>query len=503
MKRINSSSAQAQQGFKNLSFQLSDVSASFGSGTSAMQIFAQQGGQVVQAIGEITGKAGGFIGFLGGPWGIALTAAGTLLLSLYQKLNSAGDAQKGLTDANRAGVGAADALTEATKALDEITGRTKKSAGEAKVEALFLADARLKQATATSAAVMAEAELLRTRRDAQLLGNEGRGNINAGLAIGQTSARLNGAQAQLARLDAAIAEARKGLAAGYAPGNFAERFQSRFPSFLDRDGVSTTGGRTRSGGGGGAGAKAREIEDPFKSLNKTLSETLSKLNALDGVNGNGSAAAASRKLYGDIGVDTAGDFKSLVDQIDKRKQAEFEANKLVADDEFQRRAESVRTLAGLYEDLFTGGTQRLWQDFKSLGARVIAELLAKFVIAKATGSAFNLGETVTGILGSSGFGGFFVNGGRPPVGKASIVGERGPELFVPDRAGTILPNGALGGQQIVVHVAASEYFDARVERVSVGANAPLIGAVGQAAVTGGAGLARQQAVRSASRRLGR
>lgn len=37
----------------------------------------------------------------------------------------------------------------------------------------------------------------------------------------------------------------------------------------------------------------------------------------------------------------------------------------------------------------------------------------------------------------------FANGGRPSVGKASIVGERGAELFVPDRAGTIIPNHQL------------------------------------------------------------
>lgn len=34
----------------------------------------------------------------------------------------------------------------------------------------------------------------------------------------------------------------------------------------------------------------------------------------------------------------------------------------------------------------------------------------------------------------------FADGGDPPVGKASIVGERGPELFVPRTAGTIIPN---------------------------------------------------------------
>ena len=63
------------------------------------------------------------------------------------------------------------------------------------------------------------------------------------------------------------------------------------------------------------------------------------------------------------------------------------------------------------------------------------------------------GQTVTGGLFKM-FG--FADGGRPPVGRPSIVGERGPELFVPDRAGTIIPNKQLGGgTSIVVNVDAS------------------------------------------------
>jgi hypothetical protein len=39
----------------------------------------------------------------------------------------------------------------------------------------------------------------------------------------------------------------------------------------------------------------------------------------------------------------------------------------------------------------------------------------------------------------------FADGGRPPVGVPSLVGERGPELFIPDGFGTIIPNHRLGG----------------------------------------------------------
>lgn len=48
----------------------------------------------------------------------------------------------------------------------------------------------------------------------------------------------------------------------------------------------------------------------------------------------------------------------------------------------------------------------------------------------------------------------FASGGRPPVGVPSMVGERGPEIFVPDRPGTIVPNhqigNAVGGSQPIV-----------------------------------------------------
>ena len=54
------------------------------------------------------------------------------------------------------------------------------------------------------------------------------------------------------------------------------------------------------------------------------------------------------------------------------------------------------------------------------------------------------GKGLGGFFGNI-LGGLFANGGRPPVGKASIVGERGPEVFVPTSSGTIIPNNMIGG----------------------------------------------------------
>jgi hypothetical protein len=54
-----------------------------------------------------------------------------------------------------------------------------------------------------------------------------------------------------------------------------------------------------------------------------------------------------------------------------------------------------------------------------------------------------------GSLISSTFGGFRANGGSVNAGTPYVVGERGAELFVPKSSGTIVPNGAMGGNTII------------------------------------------------------
>ncbi|EQB15765.1 hypothetical protein [Sphingobium lactosutens] len=85
-------SGEARAGYQQLSYQLGDVATQYASGTSASIIFAQQSGQVIQAISLITGETKGFLGFLGGPWGIALGAAVVALTPWVAKLLEGNDA---------------------------------------------------------------------------------------------------------------------------------------------------------------------------------------------------------------------------------------------------------------------------------------------------------------------------------------------------------------------------------------------------------------------------
>jgi len=88
-------------------------------------------------------------------------------------------------------------------------------------------------------------------------------------------------------------------------------------------------------------------------------------------------------------------------------------------------------------------------SFKSLARSIIQDLIAiqlkaqASTILKALFSGFGAG---TGPAGAAVMGmPAWADGGDPPVGRPSIVGERGPELFVPKGSGTIIPNHALGG----------------------------------------------------------
>jgi tape measure domain-containing protein len=119
--------------------------------------------------------------------------------------------------------------------------------------------------------------------------------------------------------------------------------------------------------------------------------------------------------------------------------------------------------------------QKLQQIYDSIGSSIadgVVNMLdaavdkTKSLADAAANTLRNVGNIllklgVNTLLKSTGLGIFanlqgFANGGRPPVGRPSLVGERGPELFVPRSSGTIVPNHALGGgANVTVNVDAS------------------------------------------------
>lgn len=86
------SAGSMKAGMQSLSYQINDMATMFAMSANPMQIFASQGGQVIQSLQMMTGNAKGLLGFLGGPWGMVLTTAAVALTPLISKLFEAGNA---------------------------------------------------------------------------------------------------------------------------------------------------------------------------------------------------------------------------------------------------------------------------------------------------------------------------------------------------------------------------------------------------------------------------
>jgi phage-related minor tail protein len=98
-------------------------------------------------------------------------------------------------------------------------------------------------------------------------------------------------------------------------------------------------------------------------------------------------------------------------------------------------------------------------SMKDFARSVIADLLAMHMkmqamtLLRGLFSSFSGGGFGTGnSFGNQDLGGYFADGGNPPVGKISVVGEKGPELFIPHTAGTIIPNHAINNMGSTTNV---------------------------------------------------
>ena len=142
-------------------------------------------------------------------------------------------------------------------------------------------------------------------------------------------------------------------------------------------------------------------------------------------------------------------------ELEKIKNGEINIKQLIDENnEAKKLVENAEKVKDLYSSIASTIETGLVDAIEGAiqGTKTLGDV-ASSVFAQIQRSLLQFG--VNSFLGAIGIPGF-ANGGRPPVGKASIVGEKGPELFVPDRAGTIIPNHELGGStNVVVNVDAS------------------------------------------------
>lgn len=119
--------------------------------------------------------------------------------------------------------------------------------------------------------------------------------------------------------------------------------------------------------------------------------------------------------------------------------------------------EAARNIQSAFADFlfdpFEKGLSGMLKSFADTLQRMAAEAAAAQIFKSLAGSGAGSffggggGGSAAGIGGIGDyfkaiFGGFFASGGPVSPGKAYVVGEEGPEWFMPKSAGTIVPNGA-------------------------------------------------------------
>ena len=196
-------------------------------------------------------------------------------------------------------------------------------------------------------------------------------------------------------------------------------------------------------------AKSRDLSKEFEIIKKNLTDSNASLQKNNVISKELTEEAKIRKEH-ELAI--------------KELEAEFEGDKLKELKELQdintqeklrgvlikQNAEKAKELNNAFkkigEDIGTGITDALVGAIE--GTRTLGEA-ARSILNDIASSLLRLGinAALTGLFGGTKVGNFlgFANGGRPPVGKPSIVGERGPEIFVPRTAGTIIPNNQIGG----------------------------------------------------------
>ncbi len=223
----------------------------------------------------------------------------------------------------------------------------------------------------------------------------------------------------------------------------------------------------------------------IKKLNASIEETKQKIKLYNDalqlmddknlqVNLSMMSFSEAVKIAGEEGLNLETILKSQTIELERVKEKYQEAQR--ATEEFkkeQKRLEEainktfigvVESLANTFEDSLISaldGSKSALEGFKDFSRQLVQEILKTYLRLSVInpilnsifgGSGFQARPTMGGgdiasrfiDIGRRAFGGAASGGtiqGRRPV----MVGERGPEMFIPNTGGRIVPNGALGG----------------------------------------------------------
>lgn len=142
-------------------------------------------------------------------------------------------------------------------------------------------------------------------------------------------------------------------------------------------------------------------------------------------------------------------------EAQKQQQTDFITGWNTALDEYIKNTKNKAEQAKQLFTTFTKGIEDAFVNFAKTGKLSFRDLINSMVEQILRSQIQNLIATIfTPLTGGGGtfgtilksiFGGGRANGGPVDNNKSYLIGEKGPELFVPKTAGTVVPNDMLGG----------------------------------------------------------
>lgn len=132
------------------------------------------------------------------------------------------------------------------------------------------------------------------------------------------------------------------------------------------------------------------------------------------------------------------------DQLGKQGEEKLKALNTFAD---QAARNMQDAFADFLFDPFDQGLSGMLTGFLKVIQRIAAEQASAAIFGPQSDGGLGLGNLIqSGITGLFGFGGAKAIGGSVSPNKSFLVGERGPELFVPPTRGNIVPNDQIRGR---------------------------------------------------------
>lgn len=454
---------QTRQGTQQLGMQINDFATSVSTGASPLQAFNQQIGQVGYAMSQMGGKLGMVGGFLAGPWGAAVVIATMVLAPFIEKMFGASEAAKELQESEIKVRDSSIAVMFAKAELDKALGRNTDEYKKASAAALQAGLDDLKSAKDFLTASMAR--LSTAKKESQLMKQfRAIGGVGGGFLAGVADLMGYG------DVKKATVETNKAVDALNIETESVLKALAAREKLLKPSPAATP----RSGSRAAASIKTPKMDKvkPEFSMLGFYEEFFAKEFE---ENDRSLAKAAEEQI------------KSLVDSIpDLAKVSAEMQNILDRNEEVNQSFEAIGlSVSDAFKGMLTGAMS--WKDgMRSIISSVIDQLWKLYVVQQIVGlitGAFGGAKaapgaaSATGNIGMSSPGNFRpltlrAFGGSVDGNKPYMVGERGPELFVPGGNGTIIPNGNMrggggGGSPISISVDARGSSDPAAVRAQV------------------------------------